>query len=193
MASVDGGLGRKRRGSVTETLQAARASVGADLYLEILRFLYHESDLLDQRRYDEWVELLDEEIEYRMPLTLTRERSEQARAHSTSMEYFCENIASIRLRIARLSTEYAWAEDPPTRTRHLVSNVRVEPTADEQVLRIDAVFCVYANRGPSTEYDLFVGSREDLLVRREGSWKLLKRTLYLDQATLGASSISIFL
>ena len=172
---------------------ATPTRVGADLYLEIATFLFDEADLLDSGRFEEWLELLADDVEYEMPLTLTRERSEQARIHPDGMQYFAEDAASLRLRVARLGTEYAWAEDPPTRTRHIVGNVRVSATDDPDEVEARSAFCVFASRVNWTRYDLYVGSRRDVLTRRDGSWKLRRRTLYLDQATLGSLGLSIFL
>jgi 3-phenylpropionate/cinnamic acid dioxygenase small subunit len=172
--------------------EAGQTVVAPELYVEVLQFLYHEADLLDNGRFDDWLELLDDEIEYEMPLTLTRERAEQARVHASAMEYLSENIESLKMRVARLKTEYAWAEDPPSRTRHVVGNVQVDSHGDGE-LRVRSAFCVFVNRGEWTYYRLFVGSREDLLARRNGGLTVRKRRIYLDQATLGPHSISIFL
>jgi ethylbenzene dioxygenase beta subunit len=171
---------------------AGATAVSPELYLDALRFLYHEADLLDRGRFDEWLGLLDEAIEYEMPLTLTRERAEQARVHASAMQYLSENIESLRMRVARLNTEYAWAEDPPSRTRHVVGNVQVE-AADGTELAVRSAFCVFVNRADRPDYRLFVGSRDDVLGRRDAGLALRKRTIYLDQAALGPQSISVFL
>jgi ethylbenzene dioxygenase beta subunit len=173
-------------------VEPAQAGVSPETYLEALQFLYHEADLLDRGRFDDWLELLDDRIDYEMPLTLTRERAEQARVHASAMEYLSENIESLRMRVARLNTEYAWAEDPPSRTRHVVGNVQVRPAGGRE-LAVRSAFCVFVNRGEWTDYRLFVGSRDDVLTRRNGALALRRRLIYLDQATLGPHSISIFL
>jgi 3-phenylpropionate/cinnamic acid dioxygenase small subunit len=171
---------------------AIGATTSPERYLEVLQFLYAEAALLDARRYEEWLELLCDDLTYEMPLTLTRDGSEQQRVHDHQMEYFSENLASIKMRIRRLGTEYAWAEDPPTRTRHLVSNVVVREVESGEVVAACA-FCVFANRGTRPDYELLVGNREDVLRRENGHLKLARRTLWLDQAVLGANSISIIL
>ena len=95
------------------------------VYLDVLRFLNAEAALLDEGRFDEWLELLTEDVTYRMPVTITRERSDQP-IYADDMEILSESIHSLRFRIERLKTEFAWAEDPPSRTRHLVTNVLVK-------------------------------------------------------------------
>ena len=72
----------------------------------------------------------------------------------------------------------AWAEDPPSRTRHLITNIEVVAgdTADE--LRVYSNFLVYRTRA-ETEEEFFVGSRDDVLRRQ-------------DETVLSAKNISIF-
>ena len=133
--------------------------VTAELYVAVLQFLHREAALLDAGEFDAWLELLHDDVVYEMPMTLTRERSEAARVHDTAMEFFAENRSSLAMRIKRLHTEYAWAEDPPTRTRHMVSNAIVAPEpGSEGALRVEAAFAVHCNRGNLTGYDVFVGS-----------------------------------
>jgi 3-phenylpropionate/cinnamic acid dioxygenase small subunit len=167
--------------------------VRVELYLDVCQFLYREARTLDEQRFEDWLAMLTEDVVYEMPLTLTREKAEQARVHDPEMQYFAENIHSLRMRVARLGTEYAWAEDPPTRTRHLVLNVEVEPNEDESEVVAHSAFLVYANRGVLGDWDTLVGRREDVLVRAEQDWKIRRRVLYLDQAVLGNNSISVFL
>jgi len=167
--------------------------VRVELYLDVCQFLYREARTLDDQRFEDWLAMLTEDVVYEMPLTLTREKAEQGRVHDPEMQYFAENIHSLRMRVARLGTEYAWAEDPPTRTRHLVLNVEVEPNEDESEVVAHSAFLVYANRGVLGNWDTLVGRREDVLVRADQDWKIRRRSLYLDQAVLGNNSISVFL
>ena len=170
-----------------------RAAAGVELYLDVCQFLYREARTLDEARFDDWLAMLAEDMTYEMPLTLTREKAEQARVYDPEMQYFAENIHSLRMRVARLGTEYAWAEDPPTRTRHLIHNVEVEANEDESEVLAHCAFVAYANRGALGDWDVLVGRRDDVLVRAERDWKIRRRTLYLDQAVLGNNSISFFL
>jgi len=167
--------------------------VDAALHLAVSQFLFREARLLDEHRYEEWLALFTEDLSYEMPMTLTRERAESARAHDYDMTYFSENADSLRMRIDRLRTDYAWAEDPPTRTRHLLSNLEVYPTDDPDEFTTHAAFVVYANRGSLPNWEQYVGTRQDTVVRQGDAWKVRRRLLLLDQALLGTNSISIFL
>jgi 3-phenylpropionate/cinnamic acid dioxygenase small subunit len=172
---------------------AAGSGIAAEEYIAIANFLHREARLLDERRYDEWLALLDENMIYEMPLTMTRERAEQDRAFDREMEYFAENLASLTMRVERLKTDYAWAEDPPTRTRHMIGNLEI--SSGDEPGRYDArcAFVVFANRGNRPTWEQLVGHRRDVLVRRSAGLRLARRTLFLDQAVLGANSISILL
>jgi 3-phenylpropionate/cinnamic acid dioxygenase small subunit len=160
------------------------------VYLDVLHFLNVEADLLDEGRFDEWLELLTEEVRYRMPVTVTRERSDLP-IYAADMEIMSESIHSLRLRIDRLKTEYAWAEDPPSRTRHLVTNVVVRQGASDDEVLASSSFCVYWSRSIAPQGDFFIGRRRDRLVRVAGAWRLAEREMFLDSATLSANGVTI--
>ena len=90
---------------------------------EIEQFLFHEAECLDDNRIREWFELLTEDIDYKCPIRVTRERAAGPGFSEEGM-HFDEDWGMLEVRVERLETEYAWAEDPPSRTRRLVSNVR---------------------------------------------------------------------
>ena len=74
-----------------------------------------------------------------------------------------EDHGSLEARVARLETEYAWAEDPPSRTRRLVSNIRVEAGEAEGTLRAKSNLLIYRGRYDSPSYNLIAGERQDVL------------------------------
>ena len=94
-------------------------------------------------------------------------------------------------RVARLDTGMAWAEDPPSRTRHMISNIEVEPGDVESEIRAYSNFIVYRSRAGSEE-DFYVGARQDVLRRVDGAWKIVRRRMVLDQNVLSAKNVSIF-
>lgn len=173
--------------------EAGRSLSPADpRYAEVLEFLYREAELLDGGRFAEWLELLAEDLSYRLPIRLNRGRGE-GNDYSEATEIFSDDLASLRLRVQRLGTGYAWAETPPSRTRHLVSNVRVRTTEHPAELEVLSYFLVYRNRSNDPNAELFSGERRDLLRSTDAGWHLAKRTILLDQAVIGARNVSIFL
>ena len=84
------------------------------------RFLFLEAELLDRRNFADWLEIVSPEIEYKVPVRTTRNAGE-GDGFSESAFFLNEDYGSLQLRITRLRSEYAWAENPPTRTRRLFS------------------------------------------------------------------------
>lgn len=157
---------------------------------EIEDFLYGEAALLDAGGLDDWLDLLTDDVSYRMPVRLTRERGKEA-DYSTEMQYFWDDRATLTLRVQRLKTEFAWAEDPPSRTRHYVSNVRISATRESHECEVRSYVLIYRNRGEVARHDLISGERTDILRRVNGAWKLARRVFLVDQATLGTPNLAI--
>lgn len=161
-------------------------------YDQVVQFLYHEAELLDAGRLGEWLGLMTDDVAYTMPVRLTRERG-AAPDVSEEMGHFSESRETLRLRIERLKTDFAWAEDPPSRTRRFVSNVRVAAGTNDGEVEVRSYVLVYRNRGGSATAEIISGERHDILVRGASSWKIRKRVIIVDQATLGMKNLAIFL
>ncbi len=166
-------------------------SPGDPRYCEIQEFLIYEAELLDNGHFSEWLELMTEDIHYRMPVRLNLGRSMRA-DYTEKTEIFSENLASLRMRVKRLGTDFAWAESPPSRTRHLITNVRVHSTANPLELEVLSYFLVYRNRTNSSTADILSGERQDLMRKVEEKWRLAARTILLDQVVIGSRNLSIF-
>jgi len=160
---------------------------------EIEQFYYYESALLDEHRYDEWIELFTDDVHYFMPIRRTMTRRQLGREFTKpgEMAFFDDDKELLRTRVEKLSTGTAWAEDPPSRTRHLITNVRVEDT-DESELVVHSNFYLYRTRLKSA-VDEWVGRREDTLRRVDGDLKVARRFIYLDQTILQSANRGNFL
>jgi 3-phenylpropionate/cinnamic acid dioxygenase small subunit len=159
---------------------------------EVEQFLYEEADILDQRDFHKWLTLLAEGIDYWMPIRTTRAKGDEENefAQRGQGAFFDENRQLLEERVRKLDTGFSWAEDPPSRTRHIVSNVRiVEQTGSD--LKVECNFMLYRSRLANTE-DLWVGRREDTLKRVNGCFKLAGRHIFLDQVALGSKNLSVF-
>ena len=170
---------------------------------EVEQLLYREARLLDERRFYDWLDLFTGDVRYRMISRNNRypgsskaiSRLAPARRRETGAEedelaILDETKATLRARIARLDTGMAWAEDPPSRTRHLITNIEIEPGDSTSEIRGFSNFMVYRSRG-ETEEDFYVGARQDLLRRVEGALKIADRKIVLDQNVLLAKNVSI--
>lgn len=154
-------------------------------------FLFREAELLDDKRLHEWLDLLTEDIEYRVPRRIMRERGSEQSDFSEDGFLYREDHGTLTTRVKRYDREYAWAENPPSRTRRFVSNVRVHEEANDE-LQVKSNLMIYRNQGDTTEYDLIVGERDDTLRRVDESLKLARRTVRLDQTILATRNLSFF-
>jgi 3-phenylpropionate/cinnamic acid dioxygenase small subunit len=170
---------------------AATAGARMELWFEVQSFLVREAELLDDNRLHDWLTLLADDIRYRIPIRVTRERS-AGPGFSKIGFHMDEDKGMLMTRVARLDTEYAWAEDPPSRTRRYVSNVRVDKV-DDDVLEVRSNLLVYRGRHGIGNDNLIGGERVDRLRRRGDGFEIAARTVYLDHATLKTHNLAIFL
>ncbi len=172
---------------------------GLERYLllaEVSEFLYREADLLDERRYTEWLDLLADDFTYSMPLRLNVPYADADTKGATrsgeDVCWFDEPKETIELRVTQLQTGLHWAEEPVSRVAHLITNIRIEEVIGDEV-RLSSRFLVYRNR-VADETDFLVGRRQDTLRRDpESAWKVARRYLLLDQTVLLAKNLSIFI
>jgi 3-phenylpropionate/cinnamic acid dioxygenase small subunit len=175
-------------------------SASRELHFEVEQLYYREAELLDDGRFADWLELFTEDLRYWAPTRTNRLRRQQALSIARPGEaaFYDETRDSLAWRIRRFESGMAWAEDPPSRTRHLITNVVVrnaDPDDEEQragdyVARSN--FLVYRNR-LEREVDIYAGGRTDLLRRTElGELKIVRRAILLDQNVLLSKNISTF-
>jgi biphenyl 2,3-dioxygenase beta subunit len=166
-----------------------------DLQQEVEQFLYFEAELLDDRRFADWYLLCADDIHYWMPARRNRtsRELEYENAKSGEAAHFDENKRSLGWRVTQLGTGTHWAEDPPSRTRHLVTNVRIRERNAAGEFDVRSNFLCYRNR-LEDEVDIWAGERQDVLRRIEPrAWKLARRTILLDQNVVLSKNLSVFL
>jgi 3-phenylpropionate/cinnamic acid dioxygenase small subunit len=162
---------------------------------EIEAFLYHEAELLDERRYEAWLDLFTEDAHYFMPMRRNVPHDEPDREFTRAgadVNWFDEGKDTLTRRVKQILTGIHWAEEPPSRICHMVSNVQVaaaDAASGEVVVK--SRFLVYRNR-VETETDFLVGKREDVLRRVDGGWKIARRRIVLDQNVLLAKNLTVF-
>ncbi|CAI7978354.1 Biphenyl dioxygenase subunit beta [Frankia sp. Hr75.2] len=170
-------------------------NVTPETHYAIEQFLYAEAELLDDEDFGSWLQLIAEDMRYWAPVRMNRLYRERKKSLSPPGEsaYFDETRAHLVQRVDRLKTRMAWAEDPPSRTRHLITNVRVRSTAQPDEFIVGSAFYVHRTR-MERDLDSFVGKREDLLRRTdtESGYEIARRTVVFDVSTLLAKNLSIF-
>jgi 3-phenylpropionate/cinnamic acid dioxygenase small subunit len=165
---------------------------------EIADFLYHEAELLDERRYQDWLALLADDIRYWMPMRRNVKYGEEGREFTregTDIAWFDEGKDTLTRRVRQIETGIHWAEEPVSRISHLVTNVQLveaSPSlAAAQEVTARCRFLIYRNR-VETETDFLVGKREDMLRRAGEGWQIARRKIILDQNVLLSKNLTFF-
>jgi len=162
------------------------------IYQECVEFLNHEADLLDQHRYAEWEELLTEDIVYQVPIRLTREKEAETEFSSVAF-HMNEDRGSIKLRVKRSQTDFNFAEDPKTRTRHFVTNFRLDAyDGQTEEAHVRTNLLLFRQQFDEMEQLLVSAERRDVLRKVNGQWKLAKRVVYFDHTTIPLPNLAIF-
>lgn len=162
-------------------------------HFEVTQFYNLEAEFLDDGRFADWLEMLADDLHYWAPIRSNRLRRQQALSIAAPGEsaFYDETRDSLAWRIRRYDSGMAWAEDPPSRTRHLVTNISARERSDG-LLQVRSAFIVYRNR-LHTEVDIYAGGRNDV-IRRAGAHGLevVKRTILFEQNVLLMKNISTF-
>lgn len=162
------------------------------LHLQAHRWLVDEAYLLDAQDYDAWMSRIAEDVHYLMPVRVT---TALGAGYSTSpgMAHLDENRYSLSRRVARFATEHAWTEDPPSRLRHYVTNVRTFRTDNPDEIIVDSAVLLFRSRGDVREAATVSAGREDLLRRTGTGWELARRTIMVDESVIRMQNLAIFL
>jgi len=159
---------------------------------EVEQFYYDEAAMLDDHRFADWLSLLAPDIHYWMPIrrTVMADDIDSEFTKMGDMAFFDDDKAFLEARVKKLGTGFSWSEDPPSRTRHHVTNVRLlEIDGDE--MTVESNFHLFRTRLESDQ-DFWMGRRRDVLRRIEGDLKVAKRHIFLDHTVLQSRNMSNF-
>lgn len=161
-------------------------------HLQAHQFLVDEAYLLDAQQYEAWLDTLTDDIAYLMPVRVTTAAGAGFDT-APGMAHFDEDKWSLRRRVERFATEHAWTEDPPSRLRHFITNVRTFATDDPMELVVESAELLFRSRGDVNEAALVSCGRTDLLRSAEDRWKLARRTITVDESVLRIQNLAVFL
>ena len=169
-------------------------SVSLELYHSISQFMYTEAKLLDDWKFREWLDVLAEDLSYTLrttPNAQTRDRRRSVEPPTTWV--FNDNKHLLERRVARLETGMAWAEEPPSRTTHMVSNILVEATEVEGEYDVHLTYLLYRTQ-KEKDVTIYCGKRLDKIrkVDTELGWQIFNRKIVLDQVTYSSHNLSVF-
>jgi len=164
---------------------------GDPAHLAAHQFLVEEAALLDAADFAGWLGLLCEDIRYLMPVRVTTARGAGFDSLA-DMGHFDEDMYALRKRVQRLATDHAWTEDPPSRTRHFVTNVRTFRTGGDD-LRVESALLLFRSRGDTREPSLISAGRTDLLRATADGLRLARREITVDESVLRTQNLAVFL
>jgi 3-phenylpropionate/cinnamic acid dioxygenase small subunit len=160
---------------------------------DVENFLAREYELLDERRYDEWLALLSEDLRYWVPLARNFKHGrpqDEYTLEQSEAAWFDEDKTTLGQRVRQIQGGDHWAEEPASRTTHVVAGVRIDRIEGDDIV-VKSRMIVYSNRG-ERESQFFVGKRVDVLRHHGDSYRIARRTIHLDQSVLLAKSITTF-
>jgi 3-phenylpropionate/cinnamic acid dioxygenase small subunit len=157
---------------------------------QVEKFYYRETRLLEEGRYEEWLALFGDAVHYWMPATGTRETRADGIGKPGELSLFNDDKKFLEARVARIRTGLAHAENPPSRTRHFISNVEILAQSEAEI-SVQCNFLVFQSRLERSE-SMYFGSRNDHIdISAQEQWRITRRKIVLDQ-TIVPRSISVF-
>lgn len=161
-------------------------------HLAAHRFLVEEAAVLDAGDWAAWLTLLAEDIRYVMPVRVTTVR-DTGYDERADMAHFDEDRYAIEKRVQRLLTDHAWTEDPPSRTRHLVTNVRTFPGAAPGTVRAESSLLLFRSRGDDRDAEYVCARRRDVLRGAGDGLLLARRDIAVEESVLRTQNLAVFL
>lgn len=166
---------------------------------DVEQLYYAEAHALDDRRFEDWLELFTDDLRYRMPMArnvVFKDADREYLEGDLDVSWMDEDKETLSRRVAQIRTGVHWAEEPLSRTAHLVSNVYISEAPED--VDVDGVeitvrvsFLSYRHR-LSDQEDTIVGRRRDVLRRVDGVWRIAQRNIYINQTVYLGRSLSHF-
>ena len=163
----------------------------ATAFLRANRFLAWEAKLLDERRFDEWLELIDENIVYEVPIRVAK--MSFADEFASGACRIDDNKKMIEVRVKRLNCDHCWSESPPSRTLRVVGSVIVNPSEEPDVFDVESALIVYRQRRDDAPVDIVPVRRSDRIRLTPDRPRLLRRRVLVTETVLHTPNLGIFL
>jgi len=166
---------------------------------EIEQFLYREARVLDERKFNDWLGMLDGGIRYYMPNRKVRKPKSRSDEWDVEDEIsgdgelglLSDNILTLSMRATRLMDGLSFSENPMSRTVRMISNIEVQAGEEEGSYKVYSNFHLNRKRLEKDNCDIY-GSRQDIIVREDGELLLEERRIVLNATVLNFPSISLF-
>lgn len=163
--------------------------MNTQLWTAVENFYRRETMLLQDRRYRDWLDLMHDDISYRVPVTTSTLNGLESR--EDELGYYDEDRELLFARVAKLESKQSWVEQPPSRLRYFIQVVDVAQQDDGLIVARSNLLLLQYRWNMEQQ---FSGERTDRLVPQsaEGSFKLLDRSVVLDRQVLGNQGLSVF-
>jgi 3-phenylpropionate/cinnamic acid dioxygenase small subunit len=181
--------------------------MNSELIIQVNQFYFREARLLDERCYQQWLMLLSDQIEYTVPARhvpqldnskrdseafLNREQEFNNHLQPQGMEPSLrdEKYLHLMIRVMRSLKMTAWTENPPARTRRLVSNIEIVEEKENALVVYNNTLLYYSRHEHNNH--LYSYQRRDVLEKQPDDFRLLKREVLLDCTVIPAASAGLF-
>jgi phthalate 3,4-dioxygenase subunit beta len=171
-------------------MDAARRRLDVTEHYAFEQFLFDEAALLDQHRYRDWRAILSPDIRYRMPVRVSVARGRDE--HLAGMDHFDEELYGLVKRVERLETDQAWTEEPPSRPRRFVANVRGFRLGNGDI-EAHSSLLLFRSRGDMRPPEWLSAGRQDRLRPAGGSYLLAGREIDVDESVLRTQNLALFI
>lgn len=161
-------------------------------HLAAHHFLVEEAAMLDAADWAAWLDLLTDDVRYVMPVRVTTVR-DAGYDERADMAHFDEDRYAIEKRVQRLLTDHAWTEDPRSRTRHLVTNVRTFASAEPDTIHAESNLLLFRSRGDDRPAEYVCAVRRDVLRDVADRLLLARRDVSVEESVLRTQNLAIFL
>ncbi|MGH1373616.1 MAG: aromatic-ring-hydroxylating dioxygenase subunit beta [Cellvibrionaceae bacterium] len=175
-------------------------SVSMEEHYVIAQVLYQEASMLDERRFQQWLDWLADDLSYVIPTRFDRKQEGRDDDWSVNKELSCgsddlhlsdNNKMTLMARVMRLTGNRSFSEVPPSRTVRLIGNVQVRSHEVADCYKVESTFILERSR-LQTQQDRFSGRRYDVLRRRGKIFELVSRRVVLNETVLNSPNLSVF-
>lgn len=179
-----------------------------ELQHAVEQFYYREARLLDGRQFQQWLDLLTEDILYRMPSRVNVQVDNRLRGTENMLDIEreleqtdddgCplreENLIHLSVRVERSYKINSWAENPPPRTRRIIGNIEIDDS-EPDTLKVLSNFLLHYSR-PGSDNFTYSGQRRDELRiadKTQSAFKLVRRDVIMDYSVIDVPTLGLIL
>lgn len=159
------------------------------LYFGVRELISRETRLLQEGRFEEWLELFTKDIRYWMPIASVSDTRERWESATGELALYDDTYETLKLRIERLRSRNAWTEIPPSRVRYFIEPYSIESAGKK--IKVASNVLVRQCRLQRDD-NLFTGYREDVLVEGASGYAIAERRIVLDEAVIQAKNLTVF-